>query len=309
MGFTFLALGRFDDRQFYLGPPIDGETAIYWTAAAALLILFLFLALGIHETDPKSRMRGKRFSIRLFFTSVLSKNLLPIYFLIFGYAMITAGLGTLAGLLFTEQWHFTKQEMGNNAVVGGVINIFLIVFLGFFADKINRLKSYQVLAVLTVVVNFAFYLYVNFFLYDRRPILVELILSGEALSIIGILMSTTYEPMVYDYVPRNEMGAYMAGAGLLNRVTILIALNGTGLFIWAYAVFLLPPAGDMTRVVFRESMTTEQVAGLLTNTRWVDTVEDAPETRRGKTRSPGGWHRSSRSRNRWRSPAICLSAP
>lgn len=277
MGFAFLALGRFDDRQFYLGLPLNGESAIYWTGAAALLILVLFIALGIKEIDPKSAVRGEKFSMRGFFTSILNKNLFPVYFLIFGSAMMNAGLGTMGALLYTDQWQFTKQEMGNNNMVGGVINMFLIVILGFFADKLNRLKSYQVLMTLTVLVNFAFYLYVNHFLYDRRPILLELIMFGETLSILGILIGMLYQPMVYDYVPRNEMGTYMAGSSLLNRITGLVTLNGAGLFIWGYATLFLPPGGDMTRVVFAHSQTNAQVHEMLAKAHWVDTVSGQPK--------------------------------
>lgn len=276
MGFTFLALGRFDDKQFYLGMPLGGETAIYWTAAVALLIVILFIALGIREIDPKSDVRGEKFSMKIFFTSILNKNLFPVYFLIFGSAMMTAGLGTMGALLYTDQWQFTKQEMGNNNLVGGLINMVLIVFLGIFADRMNRLKSYQILMVLTVLVNFSFYLYVNFFLYDRRPILLELIMFGETLSIIGILIGMTYGPMVYDYVPRNEMGTYMAGSSLLNRITGLVTLNGAGLFIWGYAALFLPPGGDMTRVVFQHSQTTAQVREMVSKAQWTDPMTGKP---------------------------------
>jgi Na+/melibiose symporter-like transporter len=277
MGFTFLALGRFDDKQFYLGIPLNGESAIYWTGAAALLIVVLFIALGIKETNPKSDVRGEKFSMRTFFTSVLNKNLFPVYFLIFGSAMMNAGLGTMGALLYTDQWQFTKQEMGNNNMVGGVINMFLIVILGFFADKMNRLKSYQVLMTLTVLVNFAFYLYVNHFLYDRRPILLELIMFGETLSVMGILIGMVYQPMVYDYVPRNEMGTYMAGSSLLNRITGLVTLNGAGIFIWGYAALFLPPGGDMTRVVFHHSQTNAQVHAMLAKAQWADPVTGQPK--------------------------------
>jgi Na+/melibiose symporter-like transporter len=270
--FAFLALGRFDDKQFYLGIPLDGESSIYWSTCAGLVVLILFIALGIKETYPKSNVRGQKFTMKVFFTSILNKNLFPVYFLIFGSAMMNAGLGTIGALLYTDQWQFTKQEMGNNNMVGGLINMVLIVILGVFADKMNRIKSYQVLMTLTVLVNFSFYLYVNFFLYDRRPILLEVIMFGETLSIMGILIGMVYQPMVFDYVPRNEMGTYMAGSGLLNRLVGLITLNGVGLFIWAYATLMLPPGGDMTRVVFAESKTTTEVRQLIDSNQWTDAV-------------------------------------
>jgi hypothetical protein len=99
-------------------------------------------------------------------------------------------------------------------------------------------------------------------LYDRRPTLVELVLFGEALSVIGTLMGMLYTPLVYDYVPRNELGTYSAGANITNRLTGIITLNGVGLFIWAYATLFLPPGGEMARVTFSQPKSKTEVAAL-----------------------------------------------
>jgi Na+/melibiose symporter-like transporter len=286
--FFSVALGRFDDRMFYLGVPITGEQSIYWAAASGMLVMTLLICLGIKEVDPRSKILGVKFNPKNFFRGILNHNLWPVYLLVFGSAMLTAGLGVAGNLLYTDQWHFTKQEMGNNVAIGGVINLFLIVIVGWFADKMNRVRAYQILIVLSLLINLSFYLYVNFVLYDRRPILLELVLFGEALSIIGMLTNMVYMPLVYDYVPRNEMGTYMAGSNLLQRLTGLITLNGLGLFIWLYAVVFLPSGGEMTRVVFRESLEQKQVAAVLAQSIWRDL--DTGQPRPAKDISAEPWY-------------------
>lgn len=261
--FMFVAIGRFDDYKFMAGLPVTGEQSIYWSLAAAMTIMLLVIMLGVKESDPKSSLCGQRFSFRNFFGGILKPDLWPVYFLIFGSAMLNAGLGVMGVLLYTEQWQFTKQEMGLNIAVGGVMNMGFIAILAIFANKLPRMKTYQVLNVLFLLVNLLFYLYVHLALYDQRPTLVELIVFGETLSVIGILISMVYTPLVYDYVPRNEMGTYAAGAAILQKIVGFVTLNGVGLFVWAYSSVFLPPGGDMTRVALRQDLPAAEVQSRL----------------------------------------------
>jgi Na+/melibiose symporter-like transporter len=274
--FNFVAIGRFDDYSFMAGFPVTGEQSIYWTVVAAMLVMLLLITLGIRETNPKSALRGERFSLRNFFGAILNKNLWPVYMLIFGYAMMNSGLGAMTILLYIEQWGFTKQEMGINTAVGGVINCFLIVIMGCLCTNLPRMKTYQVLMALSLVVNFCFYFYVHFMIYDQRPSLVELIVFGETLSIMGILIGMVYMPMVYDYIPRNEMGTFAAGQNLLNRVVSLLTLNGVGLFVWGYATLFLPPGGETTRVTLRQEVPETEVAAILAKADLRDPKTDKP---------------------------------
>ena len=284
--FFFVAFGRFDDQQFLLGFPLTGEETIYWSASASMLVMVMFIALGIKEVDPKSPVRGERLNVRNLFKGIFARDLWPVYSLIFASAMLGAGLGTLGNLLYTDQWRFTKQEMGNNIAIGGIINLCIIPVLGIFADRWNRVRAYQTLIILSILINFSFYLYVNFILHDRRPNLLELVLFGEALSILGILTSMAFTPMVFDYVPRNEMGTYMAGQNLLQRLTGLLTLNGVGLFVWGYSTLFMPAAGDMTRVVLRETISQSALASKLDQATWLDPVSGQPRASRDLEAEP-----------------------
>jgi len=268
MTFYFFALGRFDDVRFMAGVPLDGEHVIYWTAALLMAMVLVFVMLGIKEIDQKSPLRGQRLNLKNFFISILDRDLWPVYTLVFSWAMFNSGLGALGNLLYTDQWNYTKQEMGINVVIGGIINMFIIAFLAIIADKLNRMRAYQVLICVALAVKASYFCYVEFVLADRRPSLVELVVFGETLSIIGMLMGMVFTPLVYDYVTRNKMGTYMAGAGLLGRVTGLITLNGVGLFVWAYAVLFQPPAGDMVRVVLKDEVQKSSVRELIRDSSW-----------------------------------------
>jgi hypothetical protein len=182
-----------------------------------------------------------------------------------------SGLGALSNLLYTDQWGYSKQEMGINIAVGGIINMFAIGLLTVFADRLNRMRAYQTLICMSLLGNIAYYCYVNFVLPDKRPSLIEIIVFGETLSILSILTGLIYIPLVYDYVTRNKMGTYNAGAQMVNRLTVLITLNGVGLFVWAYASLFQPPAGEMTRIVLRSGdQNKAEVLSLLRKASWTN---------------------------------------
>ena len=275
MTFYFIALGRFDDVSFMEGVPLNGETVIYWSAAILLLVMVLLITLGIREVNQKSDLTGEPLSFRtfpaVFFGGLLDRELWPVYLLVVGAACMNfyAGLGPLSNLLYTDQWGYTKQEMGINVAVGGIINLFAIGLLTLFADKLNRMKAYQTLICLSLITQVCYYCYIEYVLPDHRPTLVEIIVFGETISILAILTGLVYTPLVYDYVRRNKMGTYNAGAQMMTRLTVLITLNGVGLFVWGYAVLFQPPAGDMTRVVLRgEGTHKAEVRQLLSAATW-----------------------------------------
>lgn len=259
--FYSVMLGRFDEVTYFAGFPLEGESVIYWSAALLLAIMLLLVALGIKEVDQKSPLRGEKFSLRNFVGGLLDRELWPVYLLVFSYGLLNffSGFGPfLSTLLYTDQWFYTKQEMGTNIAIGGVVNVFIIGLLTFFADRLPRMKAFRTFIILSLGCNVLYFCYVNFVLPDKRPTLIEIILFGEVLSILSILIGLVYVPLTYDYVRRNKMGTFAAGAQIATRATQLFTLNGVGLFVWAYAALFQPPAGEAVRVVLREP--TEQTA-------------------------------------------------
>jgi hypothetical protein len=176
----------------------------------------------------------------------------------------SAGLGPLSKLVYTEQWGYTKQEMGENVALGGLLNLVIIAGVTIFANRLNRMRTYQTLIILELLAYAIYYSYVEFVLPDKRPTLFEILLFGELISVFAILTNVAFIPLVYDYVRRNLMGTYIAGSTLVMRLSILATINGVGLFVWGYASLFQPPAGDMTRVaVNRPDISAESVRRVL----------------------------------------------
>lgn len=266
--FYAFALGRFDQVQSLGGLPIDGENAIYWAVGALVFVMLVLVALGFKETNQHSAIRGQRFSFGNFFRGILDRELWPVFILILAQAILHSALGPMGNLLQTEQWGFTKQELGINVLAGTSLNLILIFIVAIFADKLNRLKAFETLIVIALVIKVSYYCYVNFVLYDQRPTLVEIILFGELLSVVGMLMATIYYPLVYDFIRRNKLGTFQSGQSLVTKLTTIITMNGLGLFMTGYAALFQPQAGEMTRIVFHNETAKSEVRATMDNSSW-----------------------------------------
>jgi len=274
--FWVVAIGRFDEMKTMFGMPISGEKGLYWTVSIGMLVMILFLTLGIKETNPHSALLHEKFSFRNVFRGLFSEHLWPVYILAFSVAVLGSGLGAFNQLLITEQWGYTKQDQGTNIAVGGILNLFLIPLLGLLANKVGRATVYVWLVIIGIVINTGQYIYFHFILYDARPTLVELILFGEMLSIIGVLKGMSLTPLVYDFVPRNELGTYAAGSGLVGRFTGIITTNLMGWFVLGYSTFFLGPAGEMVRVTFQQDHHEDIVQSAMAKAAWTDTQTGQP---------------------------------
>lgn len=269
--FFWVALGRFNDVADFFGHMTTGEQGLFWTVSLGMVVMMLLLTLGIKETNPHSQLVGQRFTIMNIFRGLFSHHLWPVYILACSAAFLGTGLGVLNNLLITEQWNYTNQDLGNNIVIGGLLNLCIFIPLcSLFANKIGRFRIYVILVVLSVVVNAGLYTYYSFILYDSRPTIIEMVLFGEMLSVLGILIGMTYVPLVYDYIPRNEMGTYAAGSGLVTQTTMFLTGNLVGLFVWLYATFFLGPAGEMSRITFAKDVPNTAVQKLMDQTAWKD---------------------------------------
>jgi hypothetical protein len=246
--FWAIVIGRMDEVVAFDAGHLSGDKILYWAAAAGLLIAVFIYCFGIKEADPKSTLTGEKFSFSKLLKALTMKELRYLYLLLFATSMLTAGLGNLGMLMYTEQWSYSNQEMGFNIAVGGIINLFIIPLIGVFADKGNRMRIYLGCLACILVLKAAYFGYVTWYLPDQRPTLVEIIFFGELTCIFGIIAGVVYFPLVYDYIPRNLMGTYFSGAIILNGVIGFLTLNGAGVFLLWWANLFQPPAGEMVRV-------------------------------------------------------------
>jgi MFS family permease len=262
--FFAVVLGRFDEVGSLFGVLLTGETAAYASCVVLGLTMLAVVMLGVKEANPHSVLCGQRLTPRTILGGLLDREFRPVYLLVFGAAILNAGLGPLNALLTTVQFGMTKQQMGYNVAIGTTLNLLIFIpLIGLFADRLNRTRAYGILISLTAAVECAFFLYVRYVLVHHRPTWQEMVVFGGVLSVASILTQVVFTPMVYDYIRRDKMGTYAAGANLLMRATSIVTLNLMGLFVWGYATLFQPPAGEMCRVTLSREVSREDLRELV----------------------------------------------
>lgn len=235
--------GRFDDVVKSLGITLRGEQLIYWWGAICLIFCILFMWIFVKENKPTGppptdHGRGVKGAITSLFAE---KSLWPVYFLVFSTILMQSGLGAIDPLLMTEQWGYSKQDMGTNVFFGGLINMFIVIpAIGLVVDRFDRLKMFTLGVVATLIFQIAYYCFVQFSLPDRRPTIAHMIVFGQMLSIAGQLANIALKPLIFDYIPRDKMGTAQAGLNFVSSLTRLITLNGIGLWVAYYSKWFLP---------------------------------------------------------------------
>ncbi len=263
--FNLAVIGRFDEVIPFLGREFSGIKILYWSAAIALLIVVYNYLFGIHEVNPKSTITGEKFNIRKAWKAMTMPQLRYLYIFMLATTLLGASLGSLGTLLYINQWGYSFQEMGINIAVGGILNLFLIPVIGIFADKgrRHRMRIWLVCVTIISLLMLGYFAYVTWYLPDQRPSLVEIIFFGETTCIVGIIGGMVYYPLVYDYIPRNLMGTYGAGCGILGGIIGFFTTNGLGVFLLCWAKLFQPPAGEMVRVCLDREMQQPQVSRIL----------------------------------------------
>jgi Na+/melibiose symporter-like transporter len=249
--FFFVMIGRFDDASF-MGPlMITGEIVLYWTVGLMWLAMLLLLMLGIKESKTDGNQVRQPRTIGAMIKALFDPHLRNIYILIVGTAALGAGLGVMGTLVYTDQWGYSKQDMGTNIAIGAAFNLVIVFVVGYFADRWDRIKIFQFGIIVALLLKAVYYCYVTFVLPDQRPTLVEMVLFGEMIAVAGIIAHTVQSPMIFDYIERDRMGTYQAGHGLVSHLIGFVTINGVGWFVKGYSVLFMPPAGEATRIVLR----------------------------------------------------------
>jgi Na+/melibiose symporter-like transporter len=273
--YFWVALGRFDEVNDFLGRTYSGQQGLFWTVGTAMVVMLAVLMLAVKETDPQSRLKGK-VSIAQFFRSLFSSHIWPIYILAFSTGLTGAGIGAFDWILVTQQWGYTNQDVGNNIAIGGIINLALIPLIGLIATRTGRFRVYVTLVILAILVNIGRFWYYEFVLYDGRPTIAEMVFFGEMFSILGILSSIALVPLIYDHISRNELGIYAAGANIVGRGTGILLTALIGAFVTFYAVRFMPPAGESARLCLTEQLPRERVEQALASATWTSPTDGAP---------------------------------
>ncbi len=235
--------GRFDDVVHSVGITLRGEALVYWWGAGCLAFCVIFLFLFVREVKPLGpppvdHGRGLKGALTTIFAE---KTLWPVYLLVFSTVLMQTGLGAIDPLLMTEQWGYSKQDMGTNIFVGGLLNLVLVIpLIGLLADKIDRLKLFSIGVAGALFGQIAYYGYVQFILPDQRPSIGQMILFGQFMSLFGQFAGIALQPLIFEYIPRDKMGTAQAGLNFVRSITRLVTLNGIGIWVALYSKWFLP---------------------------------------------------------------------
>lgn len=235
--------GRFDDVVHSAGATLRGEELIYWWGAVCMFFCVIFMFLFVREVKPVGPPPVDHGGgLKGAFANIFAeKTLWPVYLLVFSTVLMSTGLGAIDPLLMTEQWGYSKQDMGTNIFVGGMINLVLVIpLIGFFADKMDRLRLFAIGVGGALFGQIGYYLYVQFMLPDQRPSIGTMILFGQFMSIFGQFAGIAIQPLIFDYIPRTKMGTAQAGLNFVRSVTRLITLNGIGIWVAYYSKWFMP---------------------------------------------------------------------
>ena len=235
--------GRFDDVVHFGGFTLHGERLIYWFGVFCVLFCIVFTLLFVRERRPvEPTPPAEGGGLVGVFRSIFGQRVLwPVYLLAFASMLMEPDLGPLGNLLFTEQWGYSKQDMGTNVLAGGLLNMVLIIpLVGLVADRFSRITLFAIGTGGILCLQIAYFVFVQFVLPDQRPAIGHMILFGQLMSTFGQIAGVAFLPLTYDFIPRNRMGTAQAGLNFLRSLTRLITLNGVALWVTFYAWAFLP---------------------------------------------------------------------
>ena len=237
--------GRFDDTLHAGAFVISGEHSIYGFAAAGFLAGAIFIGLFVRERKPAviPAFPAGGFLKGTVRALVRERGLWPVYLLAFSHTLVQTGLGAVDGLLITEQWGYSKQDMATNVFAGGLLNIALLPLLGWGLNRVSRITGFAIGVAVTLGLKIAYYLFVQFALPDHRPDITHMILFGYPISLGSSSLSIVSLPLIFDYIPRDQMGTAQAGLNVVRNLTRLVTLNGVGLWVTAYSAMVGRTAG------------------------------------------------------------------
>ncbi len=237
--FTFvIILGRFDEVQYFGQRYLSGEHAAYWLCATFLIASSLMILFFFRELPVKDSKIGEKISPVNFIKSVfMQKELWPVYLLVFAQTFMVTQVGAVMTLLFVEQWDYSPQQMGTNMFVGALLTLVTSAVIGIMADKFSRIKLYIFGISGSLVVTMAYYVFVQFFLPDNRPELWQIIAFGQIISVLGMIAGVVAQPLMYDYIPRDNMGTASAGISYVRSFTRWVTLLGSGIWVTVYSKF------------------------------------------------------------------------
>lgn len=242
LGFNLLLIGQFDETlkidwtlNFFDAPPlvITGEKLIYWTGAFAVLLVVLQMLFLVRESQPQKMPTPSRFSPVALLRELFGvRQYRLLFLLVFCSMALTSGLGQLFPLLITEQFGFTKKDLGLIWSINHGMEIFVILPLALLlVDRLDRFRVFQAGLILSTVQNIVFWFYVKNLPPGQGPDFYHVVFFNLWNSAVDVMASVALEPLIFDFIPRNKMGTLNSGFVFVRGALSLLVMNGVGLWV------------------------------------------------------------------------------
>lgn len=240
--FSAVLLAQFDRRYVIFGHEIGGERVAYWTGALVALAIVVFYGLGVREMRPVSvsaemappaRARTGVGEIAELFRAMFGSRHNRVL-CIAGIAggVLWTNLGSLAPLLITEQFGYSKMTLGWINAIGQSTTLLLVLPVGgWIVDKADRLRLYQLCIAGMLAYNVAFYAYARYFAPGGVPpvgVLVGFSIFYTTVSNLGTIAAVA---LLSDFIATSQMGTVYAAIGLARTLFILLSGNAVGCWV------------------------------------------------------------------------------
>jgi MFS family permease len=220
---------------------VSGEQLVFWTGSVMTFATVAFVGFGIRESrpamvsppmSPRTLAQSAQL-LRDFFRDVFgNRQWRALYAVAIAQTIFWIDFGSLAPLLYTEQWTFSKQTYGHLLALSTVATLFVFLPLGgWLADRIDRLRLFQILAMAMTMIHLLFYLFITF-AADNAPPSFAAVLTFKLISTgIGTLGTVCSVSLMFDFVPRDRLGTVLSGVGITRGFASILIYNGVGLWI------------------------------------------------------------------------------
>lgn len=241
--FSYVLIRQYDNKYAFnvFGIPVsfNGELVVYWTVSFIICLCLLNLAFNVKEVEPPHHLPKERFNPKTFLKEVFSdRQFLYIYLLLFANVSLTAGLGQLGPLLTTEQWGYSKNDLG---VIGTLVIILdlTIVFPLAYAlyDKFDRFHIFLSGLVLSTILPLVWWFFIKFIAVNQIPSIPWIIAFGVSGTLVDTVAMLALEPYFFDLVPRNKMGSMNSGFMLIKGLLSAPLLIAVGFWVKYYTLF------------------------------------------------------------------------
>ncbi len=243
--FMYFLIGQFDKgmkgkgggkdafmtgKSFISG--LTGEQLIYYLAAF-FAIGTVFLLMFIKE-EPKFKKKLNKLKFKNIFSSLFAKKEYKnLYLLILASSLMRVKLGCIWPLMVTEQFHLSKQALGNIHSLTMITTLAITLpFAAVLVNRINRWRLFLICIIISTLHPLAFWIYVNFI--NPTPKILEIVcfqVVNAASEHIGFI---TLWPLIFEFVPSRKRGTVNAGLLFISGITTFVMGNAVAIIVKAF---------------------------------------------------------------------------